>query len=96
MRISFHPAARLEERAAFAYYNDQQTGLGEQFRQDLAACIRRVASHPEQFPGITEIHRRALLDRFPYQVFFTAGNGRVRILAVAHGKREPLYWLHRI
>jgi hypothetical protein len=39
--------------------------------------------------------RRALVERFPYAIAFEAHPDAVFILAVAHAKRRPLYWLHR-
>ncbi len=39
--------------------------------------------------------RRAVAEQFPYVVAFEAHDDHVRILAVAHGKRRPLYWLAR-
>lgn len=40
--------------------------------------------------------RRTLLPRFPYAVVFIELGGEVRILAVAHTKRQPGYWLDRV
>jgi hypothetical protein len=40
--------------------------------------------------------RRALLARFPYALVFLILEEGVRILAVAHAKRRPGYWLGRV
>jgi hypothetical protein len=40
--------------------------------------------------------RRVLLPRFPYAVVFMDLGREVRVLAVAHAKRRPGYWLNRI
>lgn len=45
-------------------------------------------------PGIRI--RRALLPRFPYTLIFIDMGAEVRVIAVAHVKREPGYWLERI
>ena len=39
--------------------------------------------------------RRALVQRFPYALPFEAHSNQIRVLAVAHDKRRPLYWLNR-
>ena len=39
--------------------------------------------------------RKALLEQFPYLVVFELQAERVLVLAVAHAKRQPLYWLAR-
>ena len=40
--------------------------------------------------------RRAMLPRFPYGVVFLELGTEIRILAVAHAKRQPGYWLNRV
>lgn len=42
------------------------------------------------------IIRRALLPRFPYAVVFIDLGAEIRILALAHAKRQPGYWLDRV
>ena len=42
--------------------------------------------------GIT----RARLPRFPYAVIFMDLGTEIRVLAVAHAKRRPGYWLDRV
>jgi hypothetical protein len=39
--------------------------------------------------------RKALLTQFPYLVAFELHTDSVLVLAVAHAKRQPLYWLAR-
>ena len=39
--------------------------------------------------------RRYLLRRFPYAVAYLGEVGQVVVLAVAHTRREPLYWMVR-
>ena len=40
--------------------------------------------------------RWALLPRFPYAVIFMDLGTEIRVLAVAHAKRRPGYWLDRV
>jgi toxin ParE1/3/4 len=40
--------------------------------------------------------RRALLSRFPYGVVFVELEDHIRVVAIAHAKRKPGYWLHRV
>jgi plasmid stabilization system protein ParE len=41
-------------------------------------------------------YRRASLSRFPYVIFFRADAEVVQVVAIAHAKRRPGYWLERI
>jgi hypothetical protein len=39
--------------------------------------------------------RRHTMHRFPYMVAFEQHQEHVLVLAIAHAKRRPLYWLTR-
>jgi hypothetical protein len=91
----FHPAARREQQEAAKWYREKQAGLDRRFYEYLIACIERIAVAPFQFPLISEKHRRALVEVFPYQIFFEVSGADIRVLAVAHSRRRPFYWLGR-
>ncbi len=40
--------------------------------------------------------RRVAVKRFPYHVFYLEAPEELRILAVAHDRREPDYWTTRL
>ena len=60
-----------------------------------------VDERPRSFPRLQDVDatleiRRALLARFPYALVFLVREDEVRVLAVAHAKRRPGYWLSRV
>ena len=51
---------------------------------------------PQRFPFFPRTQaQRALLKRFPYFVIFEQRSDVIRVLAVGHQHREPLYWAKR-
>jgi hypothetical protein len=40
--------------------------------------------------------RKATTQRFPYVIAFENHKHHVLVLAIAHSKRRPLYWLTRV
>lgn len=40
-------------------------------------------------------YRLIVLRRFPYQIFYEVGEGLIEVVAVAHTRRDPGYWLGR-
>ena len=102
MPTGFHPEAAAELRAAALWYDERQTGLGDEFAEEVIAASQRIAASPTTYPvwpGLSRPAspiRRALVQRFPYAVAFEVQAGRVFILAVAHLKRRPLFWLRRV
>ncbi len=96
-RPVFRPQARRELRAAARWYERQESGLGERFLAAIAEVVDRIAEHPGLFPRWRDDRpfRRAVVDRFPYLVFYVDLDDRVRVLAIAHARRRPGYWLRR-
>ena len=50
-----------------------------------------MAVHAGRRPGDPQGH----IQRFPYVIAFEKHEQHVLVLAVAHAKRRPLYWLTR-
>jgi plasmid stabilization system protein ParE len=84
------PAARDVERA-FAWYEEQRTGLGAQFREELDKTLAGVAANPESNPVVRARIRRAVLRRFPYLVFYVVDR-EIIVLACLHASRDPNRW----
>ena len=61
----------------------------------------RLELHPEARAELRSAavwyndQRKATIQRFPYVIAFEERERRVLLLAVAHAKRRPLYWLTR-
>jgi len=95
--LRFHRAVRRELREAAHWYEARGDGLGADFVTAIGACLARVADKPAVFPEVRGAPgvRRALLRRFPYAVIFLVHGDVITVLAVAHGRRRPLYWKAR-
>lgn len=101
MRVDLHPEARAEVRGAALWYEERRAGLGDRFVERVNEILQRLEEAPALYPvwpgteaGSVPIHK-AVLDQFPYLVAFELHTEYVLVLAVAHAKRQPLYWLAR-
>jgi len=101
VRVELHPEARAELRSAALWYDQRRIGLGDEFIAEVATTLDRVGAAVDSFPKWPGLRaaappiRRATLRRFPYVIAFESNVRVVLVLAVAHGKRRPLYWLSR-
>jgi plasmid stabilization system protein ParE len=101
VRLELHPEARAEVRSAALWYDERRPGLGDEFIAEVSAAFDRVRDAPESYrawPGTRAadpLIRKATIQRFPYVVAFEKHERHVLVLAVAHAKRRPLYWLTR-
>jgi hypothetical protein len=99
--VGFVPEALDELAEAAAWYLSHRPGLDVDFLAEVERVLPLIERTPKRFPSLTGLPRdlkvrRALLPRFPYAVIFMEISKEIRILAVAHAKREPGYWLDRV
>ena len=85
----------LDIQAAAVWYEDQQSGLGLRFLDELVVVFRRIVDNPRQFPCVDGHVHRALLRHFPYGVYFLAESDDMNVLADLHLHREPDMWKSR-
>jgi plasmid stabilization system protein ParE len=100
MRLRIHPAAREEARAAVEWYERRQAGLGSTFSTELLRALDIIADAPEAWPTSPGVKhplpiRRFLLPGFPFALPYVVLEDEVVLLAIAHLRRQPGYWLAR-
>jgi toxin ParE1/3/4 len=86
--ITVRLAAQADIREAALWYDAQRPGLGTEFTLRIDALLERIAQNPLQFPEIGSGVRRALLQRFPYAVYFIVAASPV-LIAVLHQRPHP-------
>jgi plasmid stabilization system protein ParE len=89
LRVVFRPAARADLREAFAWYERQEPGLGQRFLEAVDATLERVRANPRVCAVLHGDVRSVRLARFPYAVLYRERPGRLVVLAVFHGHRDP-------
>lgn len=62
----------------------------------MEACIERIATYPEVGTPHLLGTRRVLTRGFPFSIIYKAQEQQLVIVAVAHQRRKPEYWLRRI
>lgn len=96
MRVRFHPEARSEHLIAANFYEREERGLGSLYLAAIQRSVQRIGKSPRSFPIYKGPFRRIHVAEFPYTLFFAVEPDSVLIVAVAHQKRHPDYWLNRI
>ncbi len=95
MRLRLTPPAEADVRDIHTWYRDQGESLAPEFRQALDSCLSRVRQNPLTYPRVHGEIRRALLQRFPYCVFYVVSESEVAVIGVLHGHRDPKVWQSR-
>ena len=99
--VVLEPLAELELREAAAWYERETVGVGSMFADELELVFGAIAESTTNglvVPGVRSDLplRRAFVSRFPYAVVFVERTDTIHVIAVAHLRRRPNYWLGRI
>ena len=99
--VRVEPEAKQELAAAAAWYEERREGLGLELVAEVDAVFAAIARSPSRFPLYPRVAlelevRRAGARRFPYAIAFIELATAVRVLAIAHERRRPGYWIARL
>ena len=96
LHIVFRRAAKSEFEDAAVRYDEQRTGLGDEFVVEIEQAIARAATAPERYPIVFGDIRRTVARRFPFSVYFRVRADSLVVLAVFHGRGNPVIWQQRV
>lgn len=95
MIVRLRPEAESDISDAARWYEDQRSGLGSEFLDEVLRALSSISSHPLLYPRVSGDVRRAVTRRFPFGIFYLMDESDVVVLAVMHGSRAPTRWKHR-
>jgi plasmid stabilization system protein ParE len=95
VRARFLSDAEDEMNEAAAFYESRVVGLGEEFLAEVNACVERILERPKIGRRLRGDIRRLLVTRFPYSVVYATHGETAVVVAVAHLRRRPGYWVRR-
>ncbi len=95
------PEASAELEDAAVWYDNQRLGLGVEFVEAVEFALDQIARWPQigrVVPGVPRDVpvRRFPVERFPYHIAYLEWDGVIPLLAFAHDRRRPGYWLSRL
>ncbi|MGH9639964.1 MAG: type II toxin-antitoxin system RelE/ParE family toxin [Bryobacteraceae bacterium] len=97
MNYRFHPAAEAEHLEQIRFYESRRPGLGARYRDYFLQTIQNVCETPARFPieHLPDL-RRVRLRPYPLTIIYRERDAAIQVLAVAHNRRAPNYWLRRV
>lgn len=95
-KIIFHPLAEQELVDAASYYEEQNQGLGLEYLAEVESAVNLLMRYPAAGAVVRGSVRRLILPKFPYSLLYrVVYDDLIRILAIAHHRRKPQYWIGR-
>ena len=91
--VLVEPAAEVQIRSAYAWYEQQLPGLGQRFLDEIDRVLQSISQFPRSYPEVRPGVRRAVELRFKFNVAYTQDDEIVYVLAVVHGSRKPSAWM---
>ena len=95
MKLRVTSNVRREIREAAEYYETELPGLGDRFWQEVDAHIHWILENPTVPRLRSGDYRRVNLSVFPYYIAYALRGETIVLLAVAHARRKPHYWMEK-
>jgi len=95
MHLEIDSEAIEDIKESISYY-EQKAQKGSDFETDFQDAADRVMENPLLYPILDDKgYRRCLFSRFPYGLFFKIMDDYIYVIAVAHHRRKPHFWINR-
>ncbi|MDP1621778.1 MAG: hypothetical protein Q8M08_05505 [Bacteroidales bacterium] len=88
-KLIINPFAELDLRLGYEFYELQKPGLGNDFINEVDVVLRRIEKSPLQFSQEKSNIRKALVNRFPFGIYFYLTEDIINVFAVFHFSRSP-------
>ncbi len=84
--------AELHAFETYLYYENQLSGLGEQFLIELEHVYKKIGEHPQYYSYIASqnIYRDICLPKFPYVVIYQIYKNDIIVVDVFNTNRKPI------
>lgn len=97
-QLRFEAEAERELGDAAQRYDEQRPGLGRRFLNEVEVTAERIRQFPAAGAPVKHVPadlgvRQAPVKGFPYHVVDLSTAKQIRVLAIAHYRRRPRYWL---
>jgi plasmid stabilization system protein ParE len=91
-RLLVRRQAKLDLRRAARWYEERHPGLGRELVAEVDAVLDRITKNPNQYQVAYRNIRRAVVQRFPYGVFYRIDGSDILVFAIVHLHRDPSVW----
>ena len=99
-RVRIAGAAERELAEAITWYRDRDPRVADRFTAEVRAALQMIETFPQigsRVPSIADrAVRRMPVHKFPYYVVFVELDDALEVVAFAHNRRRPAYFVRRI
>ncbi len=89
------PEAENDIQDAAKWYERQRKSLGGEFLDQVLIVFDILLENPAIYPVLHRNTHRAVMNRFPFGIYYRVEEETIVIVAVMHGSRHPERWRFR-
>jgi plasmid stabilization system protein ParE len=90
------PEAEVEIAEAAIWYDQQNPAARVSFFRAIDRALDAILENPQQYQIVYREARRALVDGYPYVLYYTASESQVIVISCFHTSRDPKTWRERL
>jgi plasmid stabilization system protein ParE len=99
--VTILPLAEAELRDATAWYRDRDPRVADRFTAEARKTLELIERFPQIGGRVANLEndasiRQMPIHTFPYQVVFVRLADRLEVVAFAHNRRKPAYFVARL
>ncbi|ETX08648.1 type II toxin-antitoxin system RelE/ParE family toxin [Candidatus Entotheonella palauensis] len=87
--LRFLPDVEEDIMEGYTWYEEQASGLGEDFLRMFYASTGEIHRNPLMYSKVYYEFRRCLLRRFPYAIYFRLEDSEIIVFGFFHSARNP-------
>ena len=95
-KLTYRPEAEIDIDEAAKWYEKHRTNLGFEFIDEIEKKGQIIESNPLLYEKVYKSLHRAVIGRFPFNVFYMVEEKSIIVVAVMHGSRHPKKWQKRV
>lgn len=90
LRVILSPGAKADFSSAVRWYLRTDPQVAFEFTQDTLKALDRIGRYPKSFRLVGGLIRCAVLQRFPYFIYYSLNIGSVSVIAIVHQRRADI------
>lgn len=87
--VKIETDAQNDIEEASIWYEEQKDYLGEIFLEEVYSKIEFISQNPKLYKVVFKNIRNAVLDQFPFNLYYFLKSNTIRIIAIIHQSRNP-------
>lgn len=88
-KLIISPFAEIDLHISKEWYDLQKENLGNDFIEEVDKTILQILKNPYQFPISKRKARMAMINRYPFGIYYIIKGNAISVFAVFHFKRNP-------